>query len=79
MANYDKKLDTPTELSGESKDASFESNLDAGSLTAEIISRKGSLLPSTGGMGTTILYLVGSILVLVAVVLLITKKRMERN
>lgn len=47
VTNYDKKSDTPTELSGESKDASFESNLDAGSLTAEIISRKGSLLPST--------------------------------
>jgi len=32
--------------------------------------------PSTGGMGTTLLYLAGGILVLAAVVLLVTKKRM---
>ncbi|MCD8097214.1 MAG: isopeptide-forming domain-containing fimbrial protein [Lachnospiraceae bacterium] len=38
----------------------------------------GSTLPSTGGMGTTIFYIVGSILVLGAAVLLITRKRMGR-
>ena len=32
---------------------------------------------STGGMGTTIFYVVGSILVLGAAILLITKKRMS--
>ena len=35
----------------------------------------GATLPSTGGMGTTILYVVGAALVLVAVVMLVTKKR----
>ncbi|MDD6441331.1 MAG: LPXTG cell wall anchor domain-containing protein, partial [bacterium] len=40
----------------------------------------GAELPSTGGMGTTIFYVLGSILVLAAVVLLVTKKRMgEKN
>lgn len=34
-------------------------------------------MPSTGGMGTTILYAVGGIMVLAAVVLLVTKKRMS--
>lgn len=58
-------------------DREFTSDLSAGSLTAKIVNRKGSLLPSTGGMGTTILYVIGSILVLVAAVLLITKKRMD--
>ncbi len=38
----------------------------------------GKLLPSTGGIGTTIFYVAGSILVLGAAVLLITKKRMRR-
>lgn len=38
----------------------------------------GSLLPSTGGIGTTIFYVVGGILVVAAVVLLVTKKRMNR-
>ena len=36
----------------------------------------GTELPSTGGMGTTLLYLAGGALVLLALVLLITKKRM---
>lgn len=39
--------------------------------------KKGSTLPITGGMGTTIFYVVGSILVLGAAILLITKKRMS--
>ncbi|SDI85238.1 isopeptide-forming domain-containing fimbrial protein [Streptococcus equinus] len=66
-------------LSGDinSGEAKFEADKDNGTLTANIVNRKGSLLPSTGGMGTTILYVIGSILVLVAAVLLITKKRMD--
>lgn len=76
VTDYNENLD-PTKLKGESGDAHFESNLSEGSLTAEIISRKGSLLPSTGGVGTTILYSIGTILVLLSVVFLVTKKRME--
>ena len=41
-----------------------------------IINQAGTELPSTGGTGTTIFYLVGGILVLAAVVLLVSKKRM---
>lgn len=37
----------------------------------------GSTLPETGGMGTTLFYAVGAILVLAAVVLLVTKRRMR--
>nr|WP_205396767.1 isopeptide-forming domain-containing fimbrial protein [Streptococcus lutetiensis] len=80
-ADYDKEADDPqlTKLSGDvtSGVAEFDANKADGSLTAGIVNRKGSLLPSTGGMGTTILYVVGSILVLVAAILLITKKRMD--
>lgn len=83
-AKYDPEADDPqlTELSvnvtsGDVKSDDFKSNLSDGSLTVGIVNRKGSLLPSTGGMGTTILYVIGSILVLVAAVLLITKKRMD--
>lgn len=39
----------------------------------------GSSLPSTGGIGTTIFYIGGSILVLAAAILLITKRRMGNN
>ena len=45
-------------------------------LVIDVPNASGTELPSTGGMGTTIFYVVGSILVLAAVVLLITKKRM---
>lgn len=80
-ADYDKEADDPQliNLSGDvtSGVAEFDANKADGSLKADIVNRKGSLLPSTGGMGTTILYVIGSILVLVAAVLLITKKRMD--
>ncbi|MDD6319568.1 MAG: SpaH/EbpB family LPXTG-anchored major pilin [Oscillospiraceae bacterium] len=45
----------------------------------QITNNAGTELPSTGGIGTTIFYVVGSILVLAAVVLLITKKRMSED
>ena len=47
------------------------------SVTAEVENKTGTTLPSTGGMGTTIFYILGSILVVAAVVLLVTKKRMS--
>ena len=37
----------------------------------------GSLLPSTGGMGTTVIYIAGALLVLISGVVLITKKRTD--
>ena len=37
---------------------------------------KGSTLPETGGIGTTIFYILGAVLAVAAVVLLVTKKRM---
>ena len=43
----------------------------------QITNKTGTELPSTGGMGTTIFYVLGSVLVLAAVVLLVTKKRMS--
>ena len=57
-----------------------EINLVSGGKTGTVVTitnNKGSNLPSTGGMGTTIFYVVGSILVLGAAILLITKKRMS--
>ncbi len=43
----------------------------------EVQNKTGNKLPSTGGMGTTLFYIVGSILTLGSVVLLITKRRMN--
>ena len=41
-----------------------------------VANHSGTELPSTGGVGTTMFYIFGGILVLAAVVLLVTKKRM---
>ncbi len=43
----------------------------------DVENKRGSLLPSTGGIGTTIFYVVGGILVVAAGILLVTKKRMS--
>ena len=43
-----------------------------------VANNKGSTLPETGGMGTTIFYVLGTILVLGAAIMLIAKKRMNK-
>ena len=48
-------------------------------LTVSVENNAGTTLPSTGGMGTTVFYVVGGGLMAVAVVLLVTKKRMENK
>ena len=48
-------------------------------ISNEIVNEKGSTLPSTGGIGTTIFYLGGGAMVAVAGVFLITKKRMGKS
>lgn len=49
----------------------------AGSFNVQITNSKGHSLPSTGGIGTTLFYVIGSVLMLGAAVLLIVKKRMN--
>ena len=44
---------------------------------ANVINKKGSVLPNTGAIGTTLFYLTGSILLLVALVYTISKRRMN--
>ena len=47
-----------------------------GTITMNVVNQSGSELPSTGGMGTTVLYVVGGLMVMFAIVMLVTKKRM---
>ncbi len=44
--------------------------------TVKVENKAGSVLPETGGMGTTLFYIIGGLMMLAAVVLLVTKKRM---
>ena len=46
--------------------------------TKEVVNNSGSELPATGGIGTTMFYIVGSILVIGAAVVLISRRRMAR-
>lgn len=44
-----------------------------------VVNQSGTELPSTGGMGTTLFYVVGGLLVAGAAVMLVTKKRMSNR
>lgn len=49
------------------------------SVSVNVKNNKGSTLPSTGGIGTTLFYVIGGVLMAVAAVLLVTKKRMNNK
>ena len=57
-------------MAGEAVDGVFDETSGV-----KVLNKTGSLLPSTGGIGTTIFYIGGGVLVVAAVVLLITKRR----
>ena len=75
-ATHDVSSDNPTliSLSGGDK---FTGVISTGVVSANIENQSGAQLPSTGGIGTTIFYVLGSVLVIGAAVLLVTKKRMS--
>ena len=50
-----------------------------GTFTTTIKNKKGTLLPSTGGIGTRIFYIVGGILMVSAGIVLVTKARFKKN
>lgn len=80
-AEHDVLSDNPalTSLSGNATTGTltFTSNTTEGSLSADVVNKAGATLPETGGIGTTIFYVVGGILVVGAVVLLVARKRMN--
>ena len=75
-ATHDVSSDNPTliSLSGGDK---FTGVISTGVVSANIENQSGAQLPSTGGIGTTIFYVLGSVLAIGAAVLLVTKKRMS--
>lgn len=72
----DPKLNTLTgnKLSGE---VLFTTNPAEGTLETDVINYKGSELPDTGGMGTTVLYAAGTLMILAAAAFLVMKKKAE--
>ena len=70
------------ELSKGSQNATLEAGATAwaeGNGGVVVKNNAGTVLPSTGGMGTTLFYVIGGGLMVAAVVLLVTKKRMEHK
>ncbi len=65
------------EILSDGEEASFTVSVEKGTVSTDIVNNSGVELPSTGGIGTTIFYILGGVLVLAAVVLLVTKKRMS--
>lgn len=71
------KLANDVEVNIEPTKAADGKSMTLAPVTAKVENKSGTELPSTGGMGTTIFYVVGSILLIGAAVLLVTKKRMS--
>lgn len=69
-----------TELNGNvaTGEITFTPDATEGSLSTDVVNVSGSTLPETGGMGTTVFYVVGGVLVAGVLVLLVAKRRMGR-
>ena len=63
----------------ESSAKAIQADRVAPSSDFELKNTKGVELPSTGGMGTTLFYIIGAVLVLGAGILLVTRRRMSAN
>lgn len=64
---------------GSAGSLSFVGNVATGTVSTTVENHSGATLPGTGGIGTTIFYVIGGGLMVAAAVLLVTKKRMENK
>ena len=76
-AGYNKLSGAVTIVIGENGVVNGTTEAPQGVDEVKVLNQSGTELPSTGGMGTTIFYVLGSILVVGAAVLLVTRKRMS--
>lgn len=75
-------LDENGNITNTETDKTTRVNVDIDTIAATavvVVNKAGTELPSTGGMGTTIFYVLGAVLVVGAGVLLVTKKRMSQS
>ena len=52
---------------------------DDNHFVVRVKNNKGTELPSTGGIGTTLFYVIGGLLVVAAGIILVTKKRVSKQ
>lgn len=79
--NTEARTEILTGLTGNTADGkiTFTASADKSKLTTDVVNQSGATLPGTGGIGTTIFYVIGGLLMAAAAVLLITKKRMNSD
>ncbi len=65
-------------ISDSNLDAIFNGDIYSTGSGVHVVNKTGSMLPETGGFGTTLFIVIGSVLVLGTGVLLVTKKRMSK-
>lgn len=78
------KITATPDATGVSETVEYKNQNDstytpATNATVKVLNKAGTQLPSTGGIGTTIFYVIGGGLMAVAAVLLVTKKRMNNK
>ena len=76
------KITATSDATGVSETVEYRNQNDstytpATDATVKVLNKAGTQLPSTGGIGTTLFYVIGGVLMAVAAVLLVTKKRMN--
>lgn len=81
LPGYNLLDDTITVVIDESGNETYKltSSTDAPKDTITVVNEAGSQLPSTGGMGTTVLYIAGAALVLGAGITLVVRRRMNSD
>ena len=72
----DEANDVINEMTGTTNQGSISFTPNSATVTLTVDNYKGDVLPSTGGIGTTLFYVLGGLLFASAAVVLITKKRM---
>ena len=72
----DPESDTYKQFASNNKDVVLDATNNVFNTT--IVNNKGTELPSTGGMGTTIFYVIGGILVLAAAIILISRRKVQQ-
>lgn len=71
--------DNPVLSAFNNQTANFTYNVDSGLVSTDVENKSGTQLPSTGGIGTTIFYIVGAAAAVTAIVLLTTRRRSHKE